>query len=143
MDSRLASGEPIVIPFTNWASFEAAGSGSQLTTQFTVASQSLDAVFATQRDNAYDTQDSVVVSKTGAFQPADSQTTYYRFQSNDTGPQAGYSAGSGLPYTANTLQSQNYPGQARYQLLIDAKVYPQVSLWGPVSCTCHRSTGSF
>lgn len=56
VDSRLASGDPIVIPFQNWASYESsAGVSTSSTTQFTVASQSVNGLLGTFRAGNYDT----------------------------------------------------------------------------------------
>jgi hypothetical protein len=56
LDSRLSTGDPIIVPFTNWANFESSNGGTaqSSTTQFTVATQSLNAVYGTTRLSGYD-----------------------------------------------------------------------------------------
>ena len=140
LDARLASGDPIIVPFTNWASFEtSSGSGARNSnTQFTVATQSLDAVYGTARLTNYDSVPTVAGFGTGAPSTdnegqiittgvGDTQlsrmktanmanahaASFYQFKSLDVASSTG---------TSGAGRIQQY---GKYQFAIDAKVYPQ------------------
>lgn len=143
LDARLASGDPIIVPFTNWASFEtSSGSGARnSSTQFTVATQSLDAVYGTARLTNYDSTPTVGSFGTGtpttemegdpptggsgvgytsleriktANQANAYVASFYQFKSLDV---------ASANQTTATGRIQQY---GKYQFAIDAKVYPQV-----------------
>lgn len=126
VEARLSTGEPIVVPFINHASFETStgASAKQGQTQFTVATQSLNAVMGTARLGNYDQVSGVVDPKRCITTP------YYSFDAETaakttpvptitTGSADGTKHGSGVVKQFATL----LPG--RYQLTIDSKVYPQ------------------
>lgn len=56
VDARMASGQPLMIPFFNWTGFEGSSGQSQFNQQFTVATESLNALIGTVRPGNYDSQ---------------------------------------------------------------------------------------
>ena len=77
VEARLATGQPIVVPFTNWANFEQSSnvssaqvvtnnSGSTAATQFVLATQSLDRLWGTLRPGDYDSQSLYAVTNDAA-----------------------------------------------------------------------------
>jgi hypothetical protein len=128
VEARLSTGEPIVVPFTNHASFETsvtAGSTSAQT-QFTTATQSLNKVIGSARFGNYDSGTIGVPAISSAYYTANpaSTTPYYAFNSmcapqNVILPQVGTQTGT----NGGTTLLAAAPGQ--YQLTIDSKVFPQ------------------
>ncbi|CAL8468231.1 g7770 [Coccomyxa elongata] len=123
LDSRLATGDPIIVPFTNWASFETSAppGSTNSVTQFTVATQSLNALYGTARVGNYDsTMQSATTSTVNpiGIQTANKayarQVPYYQFKSLDV-CQGTAAAGAAGRIEQNT----------RYQFTIDSKTYPQ------------------
>jgi hypothetical protein len=137
VEARLSTGEPIVVPFTNYASFETStGSGGASVsgqTQFTVATQSLNTVMGTARIGTYD---STALSQTLSSTP---QTPYYQFNGCATTATKSLHCGSVINTPSNVPLDQTAPG--RYQLTIDSKVYPQASirLHGPAPLRSKRT----
>ena len=103
VDARLASGEPIVVPFQNFASYESSNSGSTSTTQFTVATQSLNGLLGSVRVGTYDSALSNVANWRAGANTCVTNTEYFGF--------GGGNAAS-LPINASTT----------FQFAIDSKV---------------------
>lgn len=72
---RLASGQPVVYPFKNWACVNAVSSSTSATVTFNVASQSVDALYATLRPSNYDSAGVVVNTSAGT-------SNYFAFTSD-------------------------------------------------------------
>ncbi len=156
VEARLSTGEPIVVPFINWASYETSqkvlntpsfigtdksawdGRNAQTTVsqQFTIATQSLNALYGTLRPKDYDSNKLTAISYFAIddLKPAQAlfggmyQSYYYRFCGFDTQqPQTGSNTGSVQDYPTKLLatNARNTVGNARYQFTIDSKVYPQ------------------
>lgn len=56
VDSRMASGDPLLIPFFNWVGFEGTAGDSTFQQQFTIATESLNGLIGTVRPGNYDSQ---------------------------------------------------------------------------------------
>lgn len=56
VDARMSTGSPLMIPFYNWAGFEGSSSTQQINQQFTIGTESLNALFSTIRPGNYDSQ---------------------------------------------------------------------------------------
>ncbi len=144
VEARLSTGDPIMIPFTNWAMYETttniAPTGDAMS-QFTVTTQSLDRLWGTFRVGDYDTQRKYSVTsipananvKTYLFGPDFLQTYYYRFTSCNA-VKGDATSGTGLPSTINVDSAastvgaptaDSTVGPARYQFEVDSKLYPQ------------------
>lgn len=110
IDARLASGEPIVIPFTNWASYESsASSGVSSQTQFTVATQSLNGLLGSARGGGYDSN--LYPSVSGL------STEYFAFGGGKVQAQGWLLDG--------TAAAPTVAPNTTFQFNIDSKVYPQ------------------
>lgn len=143
VESRLGSGGTLTIPYTNLSLFESAASSQSTSTQFTIATQSLDMLMGTLRPVGYDGADQVVPNQTNAdanvaervvTQTTSAfQTPYYNFVSMDPKTSDAEKAGSLVDSRrslangpgANTLFSQAYPGGAQFQAIVDGIPYPQ------------------
>lgn len=162
VEARLSTGEPIVVPFINWASYETSqkvanataytganradwdGTTGQTTLnqQFTIATQSLNALYGTMRAKDYDSNKTPVQTyfALNDLKPARTlfggmfQSYYYRFCGYDTQPPLTGSNTSVVhdyplqPLASGTTSSngaRNTIGKAKYQFTIDSKVYPQ------------------
>lgn len=67
LDRKLQSGEPIVIPFKNFASFASSGGAGSSQTTFSLATQCLDALWGVPRATSYDAGSATCVDGQGAF----------------------------------------------------------------------------
>lgn len=67
LDRKLQSGEPIVIPFKNFASFASSGGAGSSQTTFSLATQCLDALWGVPRASGYDTGSEVVAGGQAAY----------------------------------------------------------------------------
>lgn len=54
VDQRMASGDPLLVPFFNWSGFEGTAADSSLNQQFTIGTESLNAIMGTIRPGNYD-----------------------------------------------------------------------------------------
>lgn len=121
LDDRLATGEPIIVPFTNWSSFET-GNGNSFSsvTQFTVATQSLDALYGTARANTYDASLALVAPGGAGF------SSNILAASTSTTPGAVPVAGAvQVPYYQFVAQDFLDTLMPRYNFTVDSKNYPQ------------------
>lgn len=144
VSARLSTGDPIVVPFTNWAMYEnAVDLGLQGTgqIQFTIATQSLNRLWGTFRVGDYDSQQDINVCRMntvtapntfvfgrGSSATANCQSYYYRFTSLAGG--IGKYPITNVPSTAADVFSDAATqdavvGPARYQFEVDSKLYPQ------------------
>ena len=155
VEARLATGQPIVVPFTNWANFEQSSnissaqvvtnnSGSTAATQFVLATQSLDRLWGTLRAGDYDSQTSNAVTSDNVNDSLFKRRTtnvslnnyYFLFcqMQNDSiytvpntyGLTNRIVAGV-VSSVMNDVQPQNamLVGPARFQFEVDSKLYPQ------------------
>lgn len=122
VEARLSTGEPIVVPFINHASFETStggGSGAQsstATTQFTVATQSLNTVIGSARAYNYDTFQAAVNPATSV------QVPFYSFDAQCI---KGHMLPTSQQNAGAYALGDSRIAPARYQTTIDSKVYPQ------------------
>lgn len=142
--ARMSTGEPIVVPFTNWAMFEGTSEiGLQGTgqLQFTIATQSLNRLWGTFRVGDYDSQQDINVCRMitigapnnvafgrGGSTPINTQSYFYRFTSlaGGTGkyPYSVVPTNTADIFSDATTQDA-VAGPARYQFEVDSKLYPQ------------------
>jgi len=54
VDQRMATRQPLMVPFYNWAGFETSSQNSNINSQFTIGTESLNAILATIRPGNYD-----------------------------------------------------------------------------------------
>ena len=54
VDARMAGDDPLLVPFYNWSGYEGSSSVSNISTQFTIGTESLNALIATIRPGNYD-----------------------------------------------------------------------------------------
>lgn len=135
VEARLSTGDPIMIPFTNWAMTETTseiGTTGSTMVQCTVTTQSLDRLWGTLRAGDYDTQQSYGVTDINGngvaramFGPDHVQNYYYRFCSHEYAllPKTIRANGGFQPDGAATAEAT--VSAARYQFEVDSKLYPQ------------------
>jgi hypothetical protein len=155
VEARLSTGQPIVVPFTNWANFEQSSqvsaanvvtlnSGGNAATQFVIATQSLDRLWGSLRVGDYDSQTSFYVTNDLYNDTLFRRNTcgatlnnyYFMFcqMQNDANfvvpnTQGQFNRlvnGASTP-VMNEVQptESNLTGPARYQFEVDSKLYPQ------------------
>lgn len=150
VEARLSTGDPIMIPFTNWAMHETTdniGPSGSTMLQCTVTTQSLDRLWGTLRVGDYDTQRKRSITgltanatsvfepnvKSYLFGPDHVQNYYYRFTACNGG-KGDATTGTGLPVTINgdpddgvigAPTPEGTVGAGRYQFEVDSKLYPQ------------------
>lgn len=128
IDQRLGSGEPLVIPVDNVTTLSTSGQSTQFTGQWTIATQSLDAILATMRLTSYQTQDTVIPALTAGDAsyfgaPAGRQVPAYQFICNDNAP-----APTAVPALGGAASGMTYPGvpgSATYSIGVDSRIVPQ------------------
>ncbi len=134
VSARMATGEPLVIPFRNWSMYESAvnvSTGQTASVQFTVATQSLDRLWGTFRVGDYDTQTATNVQACnnnlemfggGVGSGEEVDTYYYRFTGCSTANAICNQHGT---VAVPSLVKGQATGPARYQFEVDSKLYPQ------------------
>lgn len=150
VESRLGAGGSLTIPYTNLSLFESATTSSSTTTQFTLATQSLDTMLCTLRPGNYDSFDRQIqnasTGSTGTLVASLTsqafQTPYYQFCSGDKKqsntsysgavadsrrPDNGRYGATPAPFGTPTVFNQSYPSDGKYQAVVDGIPYPQVS----------------
>lgn len=151
VEARLSTGQPIVVPFVNWANFESSANlnagdvlssnaGSTASTQFVIATQSLNRLWGTFRVSDYDSQFRYAVTQRtandslfrGSTTGTELDTYFFRFccMQNDSGlsiPRTyspNYGAGA-VSYGQPAATPETVVGPGRYQFEVDSKLYPQ------------------
>jgi hypothetical protein len=151
VEARLSTGQPIVVPFVNWANFESSAnlpsgdvvtnnSGSTASTQFVMATQSLNRLWGTFRVSDYDSQFRFAVTARssndslfrGSTSGVEYDTYYFRFcaMQNDATHKVprsyspNFTAGA-VSYPQPVSDPKLLTGPARYQFEVDSKLYPQ------------------
>lgn len=145
VDQRMASGDPLLVPFFNWSGFEGTAADSSLNQQFTIGTESLNAIMGTIRPGNYDglgiptlggQTGRYYVPQAGATPSANSNantgTSIAMSNVTTTGYIGSYSAAYNWYHTALSWERAIVDGYAQsgrfgttYQFNIDSKLYPQ------------------
>jgi hypothetical protein len=135
VDSRMAEGTPLLVPFFNWAGFEGTSDMTNINQQFTIGTESLNALMTAIRPGNYDSQ-AIADSQLGGNGVSG---TFYIPQVGDNA-QTKASADTSITLPTNSAYSWYHtslsgekPDQfakdgtwsANYQYNIDSKLYPQ------------------
>lgn len=146
VDSRMASGEPLLVPFYNWAGFEGSATMQNISQQFTIATESLNAIIGTLRPGNYDAQNLPQIGSGTDITQTSTQSGCSRYI-----PQVGINPGVvAAPNTTTSIEVKDthtfwswyhaaLSGErcvndqfgptglwgANYQFNIDSKLYPQ------------------
>ena len=142
-DSRMASGEPLLITFYNWAGFEGTSTMQNVSQQFTMAAESLNAILGTLWPGNYDAQ---TLPQIGSINIVGAGTGTSRYIPSVGNNPAATVAEPNVGTAIETQESSHYNwyhaalsgercqndqygpvGQwaANYQFNIDSKLYPQ------------------
>lgn len=100
VDARMATGNPLVIPFYNWSGFEGNTTTQNVNQQFTLGTESLNGIIGTLRPQNYDSQVTAVM---GGFSSNVNGNRYVpQLGADPTVGDKANTTGSGLLYSAST-----------------------------------------
>jgi hypothetical protein len=136
VDSRMAEGTPLLVPFFNWAGFEGTSDMSNINQQFTIGTESLNALMTAIRPGNYDSQSLPTLGGGTSL-----GGSYYRPQvgadpaasgGNNTLTSIALPDKSAISWYHTSMSGEKVDSfsadgtwNANYQYNIDSKLYPQ------------------
>lgn len=113
VDARMSTGEPLLVPFYNWAGFENSTGSTSWNQQFTIGTESLNALMGCLRPGNYDSLTLPQIGGNGAtmgtvFAPGSptANNSFYTPQQGDADTPVGYNNNIYMPQAAEQIKGQ-------------------------------------